>query len=875
MSTIENRRKAREEYLLSLQKQKTSEEELKEIIPSNAVQNITAGNRREQLLEEKRKAFFEGKGHPCSKLEVDNIAGGRKVDRQSAVDVDTTSLAKPENKTVLVQPEYKLSDWKNIGFPSEYAYAKHLGLLNEPLKPKPLSLDVTKESKIINTTSNQPFHAHNTENFQSKEVLSNGSASNAVQPQYAGSTRIRNHDADVLNSGKNDDLFRKVNRLSTVNENYISSDLGQDEFTETKKMQEMKFTEALKSDQTGNMNSASNETGSQKDFAIGNIPSSRTNIRTKQMEYAALLQRDQALYNTKFDYPSHRSKEESDGNEGLKLQVVGGSSTDVKRQKQIEYVNLLQNDQQILPPADLKASDQFRSNPAQQDGENSSLQIDFRIGNVPSRTDIRTKQIEYAALLQKDQRSLQSKQSDKPIQQPTNGLNGFGADPLLGGQMINRDEKRKKQMEYANLLQKDQQNLQHNSIVYNSGLETRVGSELYSNERVKKQEEYAHQLHQDQIQQSYQDQIAQDLKFRDLKSNVRSQSLKNNVNVDVDERDMKKQKQKDYAKALLLQMEMKNQTNQQNSRQKQQDINVFGYRGNENLPQQFHPSIHYQDTSQPFPHYSVPHQHPPLVPSHRDVSNNYLSGNDSELSSGYVMGPLGIPVRQTLEVGNRKLQKAFNDHFQHQLSPPKLRSSENLHSPPQNRLYDPLVPSCNFADNLSDLAEEKGLVSGFGQDEEEKKKQLKLKQQMALTEQIRANKERMELEKAKNDELERKEQQKVEKELREMKEAFEKEQQKQKLKSIDERNVQQELENQRELKKRERMEEERGLREAERIEEERISKGRKELIRREEEDKRRELLEKNNHPDFEQGNHIFFLFSVFVSCPSLSSDHAS
>jgi hypothetical protein len=869
MSTIENRRKAKEEYLLSLQKQKTSEEKLNEIIPSNAVQNVTAGNRREQLLEEKRKAFFEGKGnigHPCSKLELDNIAGDGKVDRQNAVDVDTTSRAKLENKTVLVQPEYKLSDWKKIGFPSEYSYAKHLGLLNDQgvskndlLKPKPLSLDVTKETKIINSTNNQPFHAHNAENFQSKEVLNNGSASNAVQPQDPGSTRIRNYDADVLSSGKNDDLFRKVNRLSTVNENYISSHLGQDEFTEIKKIQEMKFTEALKSDQASNMNSASNESGSQKDFAIGNIPSSRTNIRTKQMEYAALLQRDQALYNTKLDNLSHRTKEESGGNEGLKLQVVGGSSTDVKRQKQIEYVNHLQNDQQILPSADLKASDQFRSNPAQQDGENSSLQIDFRIGNVQSKTDIRTKQIEYAALLQKDQRTLQNKHSDKPIQQPTNERNGFGADPLLGGQMISRDEKRKKQMEYANLLQKDQQNLQPNSIVYNSELETRVGSELYSHERLKNQEEYARQLHQDLVQQSYQDQIAQELNVQ-FKNNVKSQGLRNNFNVDVDERDMKKQKQKDYAKALLQQMEMKNQTNQLNSRQKQQDINVFGYRGNENLPQQFHPSIHYQDISQPFPHYSVPHQHPPLVPSHRDVSNNYLSGNDSELSSGFVMGPLGIPVRKTLEVGNRKLQKAFNDNFQHQLSPPKSHSAENLSSPPQNRLYDPLVPSCNLADNLSDLADEKGFVSGFGQDEEEKKKQLKVKQQMALTEQIRANKERMEMEKAKNDELERKEQQKVEKELREMKEAFEKEQQKLKLKSSEERNVQQELENQRELKKRERIEEERGLREAERIEEERISKGRKELIQREKEDKRREMLEKNIHPDFEQGNHICFFF---------------
>jgi hypothetical protein len=163
MSAVETRRKAKEEYLLSLQKQKTSDEKSNEVVPSNSVQSGSIGNRREQLLEEKRKAFFEGKGN-CSdsnsKVEVLNSAQGERIE-VNARNSDIASRTKLENKTVFMQQEPKLSDWRNLGFPSEYSYAKHLGILNDPPKPIPPTVDITKESKILNITSNQSFHTHN------------------------------------------------------------------------------------------------------------------------------------------------------------------------------------------------------------------------------------------------------------------------------------------------------------------------------------------------------------------------------------------------------------------------------------------------------------------------------------------------------------------------------------------------------------------------------------------------------------------------------------------------------------------------------------------------------------------------------------------
>jgi hypothetical protein len=620
-------------------------------------------------------------------------------------------------------------------------------------------------------------------------------------------------------------------------------------------MQQMKFAEALKNDQVSNEISKSNESTSQKEFAIGNTPVSKPDIRSKQMEYAALLQKDQAIQSNNVNHLSHQPKE-SERYEGLKLQGVEYDTFNAKRQKQREYANLLQNDQHMHLPVSVEAKDQFNYHTAQHGGEKSLLQTDFLIGNVPSKADIRTKQMDYAVLLQKDQ-NLQSNHFEKPNQQPTSLRNGFG-DPLLGGQMISKEEKRKKQMEYANLLQKDQLNLHHNINTYDNKLEAKSGSALYHHEKLK-----------DQLKQSYQDQTVQDVNSWEDRNNIHSYSQNQVV---FGEKDLKKQKQKEYASALLQQMEIKNQSNHQKSRQKQQDTNVSGYQKNDNVSQQFHPSVQSQQSSQHFSDYS--HQLP-LAPSHKEVINNY-SSKDQDLGAGYIIGPLGIPVRKTLEVGNRKLQKAFNEHIQHQLSPPKLHFGENLSSPPP---YDPSMPSCHSAESGSVLTEEKGFISGYGQDEEEKKKQLKLKQQMALAEQIRSNKERIEMEKAKNDELERKEQQKIEKELREMKEAFEKEQQKLKLKASEERNVQQELVNQRELKKRE---QERRLREAERTEEERILKERKELFGREEEDKRRErFAEKGGSPDFEQGNSsitfIFWLLAILVfglSLVTIPVDHA-
>ena len=62
----------------------------------------------------------------------------------------TTFYDKEERIPEVAQPFINLKDWKKLGYPSEYAYAKDSGLLNE--KPKP---PVAANSSItVNQNSN-------------------------------------------------------------------------------------------------------------------------------------------------------------------------------------------------------------------------------------------------------------------------------------------------------------------------------------------------------------------------------------------------------------------------------------------------------------------------------------------------------------------------------------------------------------------------------------------------------------------------------------------------------------------------------------------------------------------------------------------------
>jgi hypothetical protein len=160
MATAADRKKAKEQYLLSLQQAKESSNEDKEPSVSeigfeqqSAGNNSSAASKREQILADKRKAFFESKTKE-SKNEPqqqfpnpfqyekppnfnENPVPARNNLFEPAHIPPLASISNPPVKNDNNE-NARLGDWKKLGFPSEYAYAKQLGLLNEKPKPKPM-----------------------------------------------------------------------------------------------------------------------------------------------------------------------------------------------------------------------------------------------------------------------------------------------------------------------------------------------------------------------------------------------------------------------------------------------------------------------------------------------------------------------------------------------------------------------------------------------------------------------------------------------------------------------------------------------------------------------------------------------------------------
>jgi hypothetical protein len=266
---------------------------------------------------------------------------------------------------------------------------------------------------------------------------------------------------------------------------------------------------------------------------------------------------------------------------------------------------------------------------------------------------------------------------------------------------------------------------------------------------------------------------------------------------------------------------------------------------------------------------------------------------------GFVMGPLGLPVRQTLEVGNRGKQKAFLA----QVSPTKQtpavdvnsannysNNNDNFHNNNNNNFQGfgavsqypgqqhQQFPVNNFGEMISPRAETgRGLIQGnngfgheygvapinnwsnasavsdglnsnnaireqglfaLGADEDERKKQLRLKQARELEEQIRNQKERQEIEKRKAEADEFKEQERLFKQREEMRLAFEREKEVSKAKAKDD--LQKDLEQQALNKKAEKDRLVKEREELDRQEDLRVAKEREALLFKEEEERRRE-----------------------------------
>jgi hypothetical protein len=146
--SIDERRKARELYMQNLAnlKEKAVDNNVPVHMDRPNQTQVSAAQRREQMLEEKRKKFFsqknssESNSTEISKMMAEPIAytdfHGAPKNQVKATFIVYFPFGMNKLymfKKVGNHESVNLADWKRKGYPSEYAYAKEVGLLD--LKP--------------------------------------------------------------------------------------------------------------------------------------------------------------------------------------------------------------------------------------------------------------------------------------------------------------------------------------------------------------------------------------------------------------------------------------------------------------------------------------------------------------------------------------------------------------------------------------------------------------------------------------------------------------------------------------------------------------------------------------------------------------------
>jgi hypothetical protein len=153
------------------------------------------------------------------------------------------------------------------------------------------------------------------------------------------------------------------------------------------------------------------------------------------------------------------------GGEGAGLSGLGiNQNKDEKHRKQLEYANALQHDQMNTnyPSSTTAATAQSYKNVSSEPGGGGGLSF----GGNQSKEEKHRKQIEYAHSLQNDQyQQPPSQQQQQPSynqrnqqQQPPPMTGGL----QLGEKQITKEEKHRKQVEFAQALQQDQYSGQNN-----------------------------------------------------------------------------------------------------------------------------------------------------------------------------------------------------------------------------------------------------------------------------------------------------------------------------------------------------------------------------------------------------------------------------
>jgi hypothetical protein len=197
MEVINERKKARQAYLDSLAKQKA------EVVQQNLINiqseqpqlskietnPIDKQSKREKLLEEKRRAFFQNQQPQptTSNVAADTSGPKNSLFAPSAPSVPSapSAISQPEpsnnlfgkpidiskvNQSSKPDPfskdEVRLGDWKKLGYPSEFAYAKQMGLLDDKKKdaatinPAPIPAPVIPSLSFVPAPAQQGYTSY-------------------------------------------------------------------------------------------------------------------------------------------------------------------------------------------------------------------------------------------------------------------------------------------------------------------------------------------------------------------------------------------------------------------------------------------------------------------------------------------------------------------------------------------------------------------------------------------------------------------------------------------------------------------------------------------------------------------------------------------
>jgi hypothetical protein len=468
---------------------------------------------------------------------------------------------------------------------------------------------------------------------------------------------------------------------------------------------------------------------------------------------------------------------------------------EAKRQKQLEYARSLDQQKQYQQPpaASHHASvssnnNHYASNDNNHGGGGGGGGLSS-FGAVDDKEAKRQKQLEYARSLDQQKQYQQppasshhasvSSSNNHYASNDNNHGGGGGGGLSSFGAVDDKEAKRQKQLEYARSLDQQKQYQQPPASSHHS-----------SSQASRKDNNSYHHL------------------------NALSSDGVGSFGA-VNEKDIKKQKQLDYARQLNEQNENRsnavrlnkfgdydykqiNNNNDNNTSMPHNNSSVMNI-GYDNNPDdrarlrskqtEYAQSLLQQQMIQK---YTPNSKENPSKSSSSSSSNPSGIARDGSLEAGWVLGPLGLPVRKTLDVGNRGQQRAYLDQVIQNLSPNKMNDAKfgnNFHDDanPTTEAYLFGLANANARSAQSNSTYGIMAHSGIGDtdDRELKAKMLKVEQAKVLEMQILSNKERKDQEKRKAEHESMVEEMRLEQQRVDLQKKFQKEEQEKKLKIED------------------------------------------------------------------------------------------